>query len=81
MVERVRRRYGCPGCGRRVRTAGRGVWCETCCRHMVPIGPDFPRPADPERERRIVAHVERVQREMPREGTLDPYDALSRPAL
>jgi predicted amidophosphoribosyltransferase len=81
MVERVRRRYGCPGCGRRVRTAGQRGWCEECCRYLELVGQTFPRAADPEREARILAHMERVQREMPREGTLDPYDALSRPAL
>jgi hypothetical protein len=81
MIERVRRRYGCPGCGSRTRTAGRPLWCARCRRYMELIGPDFPRPADPAREARIVAHIERVQREMPREGSVDPFKPNSRPAL
>jgi hypothetical protein len=81
MTERVRRRYGCPGCGRRERRVGVQSWCARCRRYLELIGPDFPLPADPEREARIVAHMERVQREMPREGSVDPYSARSRPAL
>jgi hypothetical protein len=81
MVERVRRRYGCPGCGHRERRVGVQSWCRRCRRYLELIGPDFPRPADPAREARIVAHIERVQREMPREGSVDPFKPNSRPAL
>lgn len=81
MGRRVCRRYKCQGCGRKRRSCVPNPWCHECKRHMVQRNLCIGVPPDPEREARILAHRDRVEREMPREGTTDPLDCFSRRAL
>jgi hypothetical protein len=81
MGRRERRRYRCPGCGWLVRSVVPAPWCAACKRHAESPAMSRVRARDPEREARILTHIARVEREMPREGTTDPLNPFSSRAL